>query len=523
MPSIPVNFSDSALKEKRLFKPLNHDKIGVYVCGPTVYGRAHLGNLRSAVIFDLLHRFIKICAPQVTFVRNITDIDDKIIATAKARKISFAQLSKEMLALYHGDTQALACMMPTHEPHATQHINEMITLIELLIAKGHAYYRDGHVLFATRSYANYGNFCGRSLEEMIAGARVEVAPYKIDPQDFVLWKPSSQEEAEFSFPSPWGNGRPGWHIECSAMSMRYLGANFDIHGGGIDLSFPHHENEIAQSICANPGSHFAHYWLHNGLLTINGEKMSKSLGNIITLEDKTENPLFCLVLRYFFFTAHYRKPMDYNDKIMHDCWAAVQRIARAFINVAQYLGANLMTTLQGRTAVTENPTSIIDNYSGFAKFLRDSYGIDYKNEALHLKSSITPNFIELLADDLNSSALLGAMQSLARRLLHLENKEAHEIIKDFLDLFDACAVLGLNIWYYAEKIVNAPSYHNDNIAQSFESIPHSILAKAAARTQAKQNKNWAEADILRAEILAAGYKVRDLPTGGYVLEKDIGD
>ena len=257
----------------------------MYVCGPTVYDRPHIGNARSAVIYDLLFRFARVVFPKVTYVRNITDVDDKINKAAKEQKISIQELTQTITNFFYADIGALNVLRPTHEPRATENIAEIIAMIEMLIANGNAYVNKGHVLFNVSSYADYGKLANRQLDEMIAGSRIEVADYKNDPLDFVLWKPADDEDDISSvFQSPWGDknngGRPGWHIECSAMSSKYLGTDFDIHGGGADLQFPHHENEIAQSCCATPGSHYARFWVHNGFLTVNGEKMSKSLKNL---------------------------------------------------------------------------------------------------------------------------------------------------------------------------------------------------------------------------------------------------
>lgn len=291
----------------------------MYACGPTVYDRPHLGNARSAVIYDLFFRFFCAVFPQVTYVRNITDVDDKINKAARERGISIQKLTTEITDFFYADIDALNVLRPTHEPRATDHIAEIITMIESLIENKNAYVNSGHVLFDVSSYKDYGKLANRHLDEMIAGARVEVATYKDDPLDFVLWKPADEEDDVSSvFESPWGKGRPGWHIECSAMSSKYLGANFDIHGGGADLQFPHHENEIAQSRCANPGSSYANYWVHNGFLTVNGEKMSKSLKNFITVRDLLDQGVPGVVIRYLLLSSHYRKPLDFNSKALED-------------------------------------------------------------------------------------------------------------------------------------------------------------------------------------------------------------
>jgi cysteinyl-tRNA synthetase len=302
----------------------------MYVCGPTVYDRPHIGNARSAVIYDLLFRFARVVFPKVTYVRNITDVDDKINKAAKEQKISIQELTQTITDFFYADIGALNVLRPTHEPRATENIAEIITMIEKLIANGNAYVNKGHVLFNVSSYADYGKLANRQLDEMIAGSRIEVADYKNDPLDFVLWKPADDEDDISSvFQSPWGDknngGRPGWHIECSAMSSKYLGTDFDIHGGGADLQFPHHENEIAQSRCATPGSHYARFWVHNGFLTVNGEKMSKSLKNFITVRDLLDQGVSGITIRYLLLSSHYRKPLDFTQKALDDAKYSLEK------------------------------------------------------------------------------------------------------------------------------------------------------------------------------------------------------
>ena len=302
----------------------------MYVCGPTVYDRPHIGNARSAVIYDLLFRFARVVFPKVTYVRNITDVDDKINKAAKEQKISIQELTQTITDFFYADIGALNVLRPTHEPRATENIAEIITMIEKLIANGNAYVNKGHVLFNVSSYADYGKLANRQLDEMIAGSRIEVADYKNDPLDFVLWKPADDEDDISSvFQSPWGDknngGRPGWHIECSAMSSKYLGTDFDIHGGGADLQFPHHENEIAQSRCATPGSHYARFWVHNGFLTVNGEKMSKSLKNFITVRELLDQGISGVTIRYLLLSSHYRKPLDFTQKALDDAKYSLEK------------------------------------------------------------------------------------------------------------------------------------------------------------------------------------------------------
>lgn len=319
-----IYLTNSLSRKKDLFQPIDANHIRLYACGPTVYDRAHLGNARAAVVYDMLFRLLKVRYGKVSYVRNITDVDDKIIKAASERGINIDVLTREFTDAYHQDMAAIGCLPPTHEPRATQYIQAMINMINKLIDKGHAYEAEGHVLFSVASYQNYGSLSRRSVEDMIAGARVEVAPYKKDPMDFVLWKPAQDHSS--SFDSPFGMGRPGWHIECSAMSKELLGEEFDIHGGGADLMFPHHENEIAQS-CASSGKSFAKYWVHNGFLTVDGEKMSKSLGNFKTVKDLLDEGISGPVIRYMYLTTHYRKPLDFNSKLIEDSSKALTKFS----------------------------------------------------------------------------------------------------------------------------------------------------------------------------------------------------
>ncbi|OAI43054.1 cysteine--tRNA ligase [Rhizomicrobium sp. SCGC AG-212-E05] len=311
-------------KTKENFAPLDAKNVRMYVCGPTVYDFAHIGNARPVIVFDVLFRLLRHIygAGHVTYVRNITDVDDKINARAAERGISIRELTEETARIYEEDVAALGNLPPSVSPRATEHIAQMIMIIEKLIAAGHAYAADGHVLFDVSSKADYGKLSRRSLDEMLAGARVEVAPYKKNAMDFVLWKPS--EAALPGWDSPWGRGRPGWHIECSAMAGEYLGQTFDIHGGGIDLQFPHHENEIAQSEGANHGHPLANVWMHNGFLQVEGEKMSKSLGNFYTIRDLLADwP--GEVLRFNMLRTHYRQPIDFTLAGLKESWKTLER------------------------------------------------------------------------------------------------------------------------------------------------------------------------------------------------------
>jgi cysteinyl-tRNA synthetase len=318
-------FNTLTSREEEL-KAIDPNHLKIYVCGPTVYDRPHLGNARSVVVYDLFFRLFRQLFEKVTYVRNITDVDDKINAAAKEQKISIQELTSKITKFFHADLDALNVLRPTIEPRATEHIAEMIEMIERLIENKNAYVSQDHVLFDVNSYADYGKLSNRNLDEMISGSRVEIADYKKNPLDFVLWKPADKEDDESSiFESPWGSGRPGWHIECSAMSSKYLGSDFDIHGGGADLQFPHHENEIAQSCCANPNSNYANLWIHNGFLTVEGEKMSKSLKNFITVRDLLDKGVFGVVIRYLLLSTHYRKPFDFNQKALDDAQKSLEK------------------------------------------------------------------------------------------------------------------------------------------------------------------------------------------------------
>ncbi|MGB3313573.1 MAG: cysteine--tRNA ligase, partial [Albidovulum sp.] len=324
-----IRLTNTKTRKKEVFTPIDRKNVRMYVCGPTVYDRAHIGNARPVIVFDVLFRLLRHVygADCVTYVRNFTDVDDKINAEAQRRRDAgdprsleelIRERTDETIRWYHDDMGALGNLPPSQEPRATEFIGQMIAMIADLIARGHAYEKEGHVLFRVRSYEGYGKLSGRSVDDMIAGARVEVAPFKEDPMDFVLWKPSTDDLPGWE--SPWGRGRPGWHIECSAMSHKLLGESFDIHGGGIDLQFPHHENEIAQSMCAHPKGDFAKVWMHNEMLQVEGKKMSKSLGNFFTVRDLLEGnwsggwKVPGEVIRFVYLSTHYSKPMDWTDE-----------------------------------------------------------------------------------------------------------------------------------------------------------------------------------------------------------------
>lgn len=439
-------------KNKEIFKPIDETRIGMYACGPTVYDRAHLGNARAMVVFDCLYRVLCECygKESVIYVRNITDVDDKINKAAKERQSDIATLTAETTALFHHDMEAIGCLPPVVEPRATEHIPHMLAMIETLVKRGHAYAAEGHVLFAVDSFEHYGNLSRRSQKEMIAGARVEVAPYKKSPGDFVLWKPSSDDEPGWG--SPWGRGRPGWHIECSAMSTHYLGADFDIHAGGADLQFPHHENEIAQSCCANEGSDYAHTWVHNGFLTVESEKMSKSLGNFVTVHDLLDaKHIQGEVIRYALLSAHYRKPLDWSEKLVSDAQKALDHFYR-----------------------------LIEEYDG----------VTAPNEI--------DGVLQALYDDLNTPLAIANLHQLAKTASEAkENKQ-----QALANLYHAGKIMGIfassaEAWFASDVEIDAEA----------------IEALIAKRYEARKEKNWAEADRLRDEIEAKGVILEDKPDG----------
>ena len=452
---LPIKLFNTITRKEELLQTIDPNHLKMYVCGPTVYDRPHLGNARSIVVYDLFFRFFREVFPQVTFVRNITDVDDKINAAAKEQKISIQNLTQKIIEFFYQDIDALNVLRPTFEPRATDHIAEMINLIEQLIENGFAYESSGHVLFDVASYKDYGQLSNRSLDEMIAGSRVEIATYKKNPLDFVLWKPASENDDISSvFASPWGNGRPGWHIECSAMSSKYLGADFDIHGGGADLQFPHHENEIAQSCCAHKGSKYAHFWIHNGFLTVNGEKMSKSLKNFITVRDLLEQGNSGLVIRYLLLSTQYRKPFDFNQKSLDDARKSVEKFYALF---------------------NEND-------------LR-SYTLGGYKEGLFLE------VLKDLSDDLNTAKVFASLHEKAKEIKasqdqNLKNQFLQTL--DFLGLFDANFSAKKDLTDVDENYIN----------QQIE-----------LRIEAKKEKNWALSDQIRDDLLKNGIALKDSEEG----------
>jgi cysteinyl-tRNA synthetase len=446
------------------FDPLDKSNVRMYVCGPTVYHRPHIGNIRSALVYDVLFRTLLYLYPHVTYVRNITDVDDKIIAAAAERKISVQQLTREVTELYHQDLKVISCLSPTAEPRATAYISKMVQMIELLMQRGYAYQKGGEVLFDTGQYKNYGHLSKRSLDQMLMGARVEVAEHKKDPKDFVLWKLAKKGEEDCSFDSPWGKGRPGWHIECSAMSMDLLGADFDIHGGGMDLVFPHHENERAQSCCAAPNVGFAKYWVHNAFLSIDDEKMSKSLGNFTNIPEIIKKDISGQAIRYFLLSARYRKPLDLNEKALRDAENAVKKFA-----------------------------SVVHKFS-------EDFEI---NTEVLAEKKYAQDIAKLLCDDLNTPKALAHLHYLADDVLKNPNKEG------VLYLLSSCALLGINL----DKVILNNIDDIDN-----KSIPEAVRILAESRKRAKLNREWAEADRIRSNIEELGYRIEDREGGEYILK-----
>ena len=398
-----IKLHNSMTRRGEVFTPIDPQNVRMYLCGPTVYDRAHIGNARNVIMFDVLYRLLRQVygAEHVTYVRNFTDVDDKINARAAESGRTIAEITAETTQWYLDDMGALGNLDPNHMPRATDYIAQMIEMIENLIAKGHAYAAEGHVLFSVSSYADYGRLSGRSVDDMIAGARVDVAPYKRDPMDFVLWKPSDATLPGWD--SPWGRGRPGWHIECSAMSYELLGATFDIHGGGNDLMFPHHENEIAQSCCANREGGFANVWLHNEMLQVEGKKMSKSLGNFFTVRDLLDQGHAGEVIRFVFLSTHYGKPMDWTDAKAKEAEKTLRK----------------WRALTDGVAAGDIPTEVIDTVSedlNTAGVITILHRLANAGDAATLKAAA--GLLGLLEDDMGAWAVAGDLSAYESMLSH---------------------------------------------------------------------------------------------------------
>jgi cysteinyl-tRNA synthetase len=471
-----IRLTNSMTRKKEDFVPLNPSNVRMYVCGPTVYDRAHLGNARPVVVFDVLNRLLRHLygADHVTYVRNFTDVDDKINAEALRRQKAGSpgtleelihERTEETIAWYHADMDALGALRPDHEPRATEYIGQMVTMIEGLIASGHAYAVEGHVLFRVRSYKDYGKLSGRSVDDMIAGARVEVAPFKEDPMDFVLWKPSSGEEPGWA--SPWGKGRPGWHIECSAMAQELLGESFDIHGGGLDLQFPHHENEIAQSACAHPHGRFAQYWLHNEMLQVEGKKMSKSLGNFFTVRDLLDQGIPGEVIRYVLLMTHYRSPMDWTAEKARQAEATLRKIAELFQSDP------LSLPLVHRPSV-KAPDEVVD---ALANDLNTALALTHLNKYLKGRDYV---------------ALLGTLNLLGFYPDGIEVKFAPFAAQSVEDEFSA----GRSV-----RTVGLSKATSDRLVEMLDRFK-------SVRAAAMATKDFSAVDALKSALIAAGVEVR---------------
>ena len=337
-----IYLTNNLTNKKEKFVPIDKNNVGMYVCGPTVYDDPHIGNARPLVVFDILFKILKSKFSSVSYVRNITDVDDKIIKSSNEKNISIKDLTTKITKSFQEDCNYLNCENPSQEPKATEHIDLMIEMISQLIKKGFAYENNKHVYFEVKKFNDYGKLSNKKIEDLVAGARVEVSDNKKNSEDFVLWKPSLENEP--SWDSPWGKGRPGWHLECSAMSKKFLGNEFDIHGGGIDLLFPHHENEIAQSRCANNTKVFANYWLHNAFITMSNEKMAKSQGNILKIKD-FKNKVSGQVLRLALISAHYKQPLDWNDKLIEDCQSTINKWYNVYLPSKKDLNEEILQPL----------------------------------------------------------------------------------------------------------------------------------------------------------------------------------
>ena len=462
-----IRLHDTMTREKRPFVPLNPQRITMYVCGPTVYGRAHIGNARPAVIFDLLRRVLEHEYPQaqVVYARNVTDVDDKIIASAAEEGVDVSVITERYERFYLEDMGALGVRPPTIAPHATQEILPMIAMIAELVAKGHAYEAEGHVLFSVASDPGYGELSRRDREAMIAGARVEVAPYKRDPADFVLWKPSADDVVGWD--SPWGRGRPGWHIECSAMIRAHLGETIDIHGGGLDLIFPHHENEMAQSRCAHGGLPLARYWVHNGFVDMGAEKMSKSLGNIVTPEEllKTHKGE---TLRLALLSAHYRQPLPWTEALIAQSKATLDR------------WYDTLYSLQGI----------------------QSAGSDFE---------VNEHVVDALVDDLNTPAALAALSAQHDDLRSFRNDFVHGTPTAFTR---QAAALQRDRFVRTAHLLGLLTMEPDDYFGSSTGLEKArIDAQITERDIAKKARDFETADRIRDELKASGILLEDGPQG----------
>ena len=454
-----IYFHNTLTGRKEKFVPLDEAHIKIYVCGPTVYNYVHIGNGRPAVVFDVLVKLLRKVYDKVTYVRNITDIDDKINAAAAENGESIDALAARYTEAYESDMRTLGVAPPDLTPHATHHIAEIISMIETLIERGHAYANDGHVLFNVPTDADYGSLAKRSLEDMMDGARVEVAPYKKDPKDFVLWKPSADDQP--GWPSPWGVGRPGWHIECSAMIKKHLGETIDIHGGGSDLTFPHHENEAAQSRCANTAPEYVRYWLHNGMLTMGAEKMSKSLGNVATIH-KLANNYRGEVLRYALLSAQYRSQLAWSGDLLQQSKASLDALYQA---------------------LRDKPVDVT---------------ADFENSPIeHFPDKV----VAALCDDMNTPKALSAMHELAA---DLQKAQPGEEANARQALLAGGWLLGL--------LTEDPEAYFQGSGDDGLTV-QAIEALIDERNAARKERDFARADEIRDQLISQGIELEDLREG----------
>jgi cysteinyl-tRNA synthetase len=517
---MPLRLYNTLTRQKEVFAPIDPANVRLYACGPTVYDHLHIGNGRMLIVFDVLFRLLRHVYGEthVKYVRNITDVDDKINARAAERGVAIRALTDEMTKVFHEDAKALGCLTPTVEPSATNYIAEMIAMIEMLIAKGHAYVAERHVLFDVPSMPEYGKLSKRPLDEMIAGARVEVAPYKRGPMDFVLWKPSSANEPGWE--SPWGRGRPGWHIECSAMSWKHLGEAFDIHGGGIDLLFPHHENEMAQSCSAFGHDVMANVWMHNGHLQVEGEKMAKSLGNFVTIHELLHTDKFGgrswpgEVLRLAILKTHYRQPIDFTVRALEEAEATCAEWFRATYGVGS--GGDIPEP------VLEQLSDDLNTPAALAAIHELHARANSAEAALQLKACLDLLGIQLSTEHYELSLLTLPVHILAARAAWSAQEESARSSRRAARLpLNEASVDAVDTSSHEQGSTLAAAGAADNTIERIRrdylqkrGLTESELSKCiAARNAARKNKNWAEADRIRDELARQGIVLKDNKDG----------
>ncbi|MBI4412693.1 MAG: cysteine--tRNA ligase [Deltaproteobacteria bacterium] len=475
-----LHIYNTLTRRKELFQPLNPPKVGMYVCGVTVYDYCHLGHARALINFDVIYRYLKRKGFQVTYVRNYTDVDDKIIKRAQEEGIAWNEVSEKYIRAFDEDMDGLKLERPTFQPRATENIGEIVKIVESLVEKGFAYKAGSDIFYSVRKKSDYGKLSGKKIDELESGARVEIHEAKNDPLDFSLWKSSKPGEPLWN--SPWGDGRPGWHIECSAMSMKHLGLTFDIHGGGRDLAFPHHENEIAQSE-AYSGKPFARYWIHNGFVNINAEKMSKSLGNFMTIREilKSYHPE---VVRLFILSAHYRSPLDYTEKNMQDARQSLSRWYTTMSRIREHCGKEKKPKLGGEEAKLGEKVS-------------------------HLYA----DFEEAMDDDFNTAQVCGLLFDLMRewnKVLDSSSTICSSICHLFVDTIGQInEVLGV----FGSDPETYLSFERGQVLKAAGLAPEEIEKRIQARNEARKNRKWEEADAIRKELTEAGVQLKDNPDG----------